>query len=626
MTRFVIQQEEKENRIKKLLIVLSAFLAVVFFCSAVVGDVFGGTIWDKSVYAVATVLFLGISLSLIWKTSFYGFFSDRKTEHFQREVVQICCFAFICLMTLYYYNSASNYGHIAATKMMDSAFGIALLCMYRREELKVRWVAYFQAVAVAYYAVDMLSKDRDGKLMVLFVLDGLVAWIYIRLLGCLLERIKRREICRRFSVYGGLVLVLFVGMVIFRNTRTWPFSVVIPFGSLYLYRFNKETLNGFLNNFCYGCILAFWLMFGSALLFRPYYSFEFIRYPGWFSSVATAGLFWMVVFGCTITCILAKYDNEAGFVQNLKGCLFEFITLGAVSSYLIMGMARTALLGTAIFSAAAFLVVEVFNYRDNLKKMLVKILLIICPVFVLFPVVYTLTRCMPAVVGRPFWITRAEWFSDRIMNREPMDSSKYMNVPQLAESLLDKLLGIDINLSSMAGAESGPGVGYTIDENGELVFDDNVVGYYEKEGQIYVKKDYSFENDAVQDTSNGRFDIWKIYFDNLNLTGHDTMIVEDTDENIILYHAHNSYMQVAYDHGVLVGILFVAVVAGGLLWGTLYYKRNCREVNFAIYPVVVVISFMIAGMTEWIFHPSIPLGFAFLIGLTPLVGKCETKM
>ena len=334
----------------------------------------------------------------------------------------------------------------------------------------------------------------------------------------------------------------------------------------------------------------------------------------------------MVVFGCTITCILAKYDNEAGFVQNLKGCLFEFITLGAVSSYLIMGMARTALLGTAIFSAAAFLVVEVFNYRDNLKKMLVKILLIICPVFVLFPVVYTLTRCMPAVVGRPFWITRAEWFSDRIMNREPMDSSKYMNVPQLAESLLDKLLGIDINLSSMAGAESGPGVGYTIDESGELVFDDNVVGYYEKEGQIYVKKDYSFENDAVQDTSNGRFDIWKIYFDNLNLTGHDTMIVEDTDENIILYHAHNSYMQVAYDHGVLVGILFVAVVAGGLLWGTLYYKRNCREVNFAIYPVVVVISFMIAGMTEWIFHPSIPLGFAFLIGLTPLIGKCETKI
>ena len=157
------------------------------------------------------------------------------------------------------------------------------------------------------------------------------------------------------------------------------------------------------------------------------------------------------------------------------------------------------------------------------------------------------------------------------------------------------------------------------------MFDANVVGYYEKDGQIYTQKDYSFENDAIQDSSNGRLDIWRMYYENLNLTGHDTMIVEDADENMILYHAHNSYMQVAYDHGILVGLLFVAVTAGGAVAGVIYYKRNCRKVNFAIYPVIVVISFMIAGMTEWIFHPSIPLGFAFLIGLTPLVGGYTTE-
>ena len=78
-------------------------------------------------------------------------------------------------------------------------------------------------------------------------------------------------------------------------------------------------------------------------------------------------------------------------------------------------------------------------------------------------------------------------------------------------------------------------------------------------------------------------------------------------------------MQVAYDHGIPMGILFVLIVAGGLVSAVLYYKKNCRQVYFAICPAVVVISFMIAGITEWIFHPSIPIGFSFLIVLTPLV-------
>ena len=97
------------------------------------------------------------------------------------------------------------------------------------------------------------------------------------------------------------------------------------------------------------------------------------------------------------------------------------------------------------------------------------------------------------------------------------------------------------------------------------------------------------------------------------------MIVENAPEGIILYHAHNSYMQVAYDHGVPVGILFILVVTGGLIYSIIYYKKQYKEVRFAIFPAVVIVSFMIGGLTEWIFHPSIPIGFAFLIALTPLV-------
>ncbi len=622
MNSLTRQEEKTENRIKKAACVLIWLFVAVFFYFAVVQGVFGGTIWDKGVYAAACVLF-GVTMSYwMYHISFRQIAQQSRSLSFRIDAVQICCYACICLMTLYYYNSGSEYGHSVATRVMNAAFGIALLCMYRREELQKAWIGYLQTAAAAVWIAGTFREHRDAKELVLYVLSAVVVWIYIKLLSVLAVRIRRREICTHISAYGWLVFSFIAGMVIFRNTRTWPFSVAVPFTSLYLYQFDAEKMNRFLKNFCYGCILAFWLMFGTAALFRPYYSFEFIRYPGWFSSVATAGLFWMLVFACTVSCILAK-TREKGVIFFRK-IYFEWLTLGAVSSYLFMTLSRTAALSVAVLSVAAFLLAEFCYYRDSLKGMLYKILLVVSPALLVFPVIYTVTRCGPAIVGRPVWITGAEWFSDRIMKKEEMDSSKYMNIAQLGETFLEKWIGVDINLTEITGAVSGPG-DRTVGEDGEIIFNDNIIAAEERDGQIYTMKDYTFHNPDEGDISNGRFDLFRIYYTHLNMTGHDSMLVEDVDENITLYHAHNSYMQVAYDHGIPIGILFVLVVTGGVLYSIVYYKRSCRAVNFAIYPVVVIISFMIAGVTEWIFHPSIPVGFAFLIALTPLVGRQDEK-
>ena len=616
-------EKKTENRIKQTGLALVWLTAVLFFYFAVVRGIFGGTVWDKGLYAAACALFAVLMSFFIRHLPIMKILRSARQVDFRIDAVQVCCFACICLMTLYYYNSGSEYGHSVATRVMNAAFGIALLCMYETEELEKRWIQYVQAVTGLLWITAGFLRDMDEKELVMFVLSGMVVWIYSKLLAVLAVRVRRREICTHFSVYGWLVFLFFAGLVVFRNTRTWPFSVVIPFGSLYLYRFDGAWINRLLKNFCYGCILAFWLMFGSAALFRPYYSFEFVRYPGWFSSVATAGLFWLLVFACTISCILAKI-RERGRV-SVRKIYFEWLTLGADCSYLFMTLSRTAALAVAVVSVAAFVLVEAFYYKDGLKGMAAKVFLVASPILFLFPVVYTVTRCVPAITGRPVWITRAEWFSDRIDRGEDMASSKYMNIAQLGETFLEKWIGVDINLTEITGAVSGPG-DPAVDEDGEAIPGGNVVGTEERDGQVYTVKDYTFHNPDEDDVSNGRFELFELYYDHLNMTGHDSMLVEDADENITLYHAHNSYMQTAYDHGIPMGILFIAVTGFGAVNGVFYYKRNCREVNFAIYPVVVIISFMIAGMTEWIFHPSIPIGFAFLIGLTPLVaGKNPEK-
>lgn len=62
------------------------------------------------------------------------------------------------------------------------------------------------------------------------------------------------------------------------------------------------------------------------------------------------------------------------------------------------------------------------------------------------------------------------------------------------------------------------------------------------------------EADAEEkkDYSNGRRDVWKLYMENLNMEGHPTMQPDKT-----IAHAHNTYLQSAYDHGILFGIVFL---------------------------------------------------------------------
>ncbi len=230
-------------------------------------------------------------------------------EQVRIDAVQICCFACICLMTLYYYNSGSEYGHSPATRVMNSAFGIALFtCMGKRSGKEAHRISTGNLCSGFYYRHMGKAAGCKGT--------GTVCdeW---RDCVDLLWRAGRpgeaeygeKEICTRFSPYGWLVFLLFAGMVMFRNTRTWPFLWPFPLAVCIftIYAGDNEPFSE--KTSVMAVFLAFWLMFGSGILFRPYYSFEFVRYPGWFNSVATAGLFWMLVFGCSISCILAKFEE-----------------------------------------------------------------------------------------------------------------------------------------------------------------------------------------------------------------------------------------------------------------------------------------------------------------------------
>lgn len=93
----------------------------------------------------------------------------------------------------------------------------------------------------------------------------------------------------------------------------------------------------------------------------------------------------------------------------------------------------------------------------------------------------------------------------------------------------------------------------------------------------------------------------------------------------IAVHAHDIYLQVAFDHGMGVGILFLLFGAATLLRAVFYYRKN-KAKPYAAFPLLMTISFAVAGTVEWIFHLSNPCTLVLMMVIAPLLYKDNAKV
>ena len=131
----------------------------------------------------------------------------------------------------------------------------------------------------------------------------------------------------------------------------------------------------------------------------------------------------------------------------------------------------------------------------------------------------------------------------------------------------------------------------------------------------YVPEQASEEED---DYTNGRLDIFRSYIEQLNMTGHETMgAILENDE--VATHAHNIYLQVAYDHGIPVGIIFLLVGIATFVKACLYYVKKKDTISYAALPAIITVAVAVMGMVEWVFHISNPCGLALMLVITPFL-------
>lgn len=557
-----------------------------------------------------------------------GLASDRTVirvvQSRWRDDLQSAMFAGALWGCCNYMNALYEIHHTVAYRQTLIFLALALIVTYKKKELFC-WMNLIIA-AVAAVAGPMYYKNALAALVDEAVLAGksapdelellalkLTVWAGILagfvICNTLMSLCKRK--IRGISVpYGLLVGVFFALIIFYRNTRGWPIFLVCVFTLCYLRMAAGVKKAALLHNIVNGILLHFVLTVGYCLLHRPYMYFRYYRYPFHFHTVTISAVYLALV----VCAALIKFMDAYGRRPSLAGTYKELTVFSLSAMYLLFTMSRTGYLSISVMAVVAvpvaFFSGKGIPFREKWRRFLRGVGLMALSVVIGLPIVFTAQRAVPAVAA-DIRAHEIEEFPTELVHGRDMDSYYYITVERFIQTFQMKVLGMPDEKCLNAFLFFSRG-------NGESEYRSP---YLENGGKrlLASAEDMAAAEAAEEESyTNGRLYIFKQYYERLNRNGHDDMGVMEPDGNY-LAHAHNIYLQVAYDHGVFVGGVFLLLGIGTFAQAWIYFRRHREDRECALFPLALLILFAVAGLTEWIFHPCCPIACCLLLTMGPLL-------
>lgn len=595
---------------------------------AIAGVVALVAVWPCRLFTtnVVSIVFYEVSIVLAAAMLLYAVNHDRTGCASDRTILNILAgnwqnylqsalFAGAIWACCNYMNGLYDIHHTVAYRQMLIFLALAVIVTYKRKDIfnlvNLVYVAAAIVVGVRYYAKTSAALENPGELDIqavkLTVWAGILAGVVI--IGTI--RFLVRGQIRDISIWYTILVAVFFALIIwYRNTRGWPIYLVCSFGLFYLNMaaWDKKAL--LLKNICNGILLHFGAMVIYCLLHRPYMFFVYYRYPFIFHTVTMTGVYLALVVTAAMVNFMDAYRRK----PRLVGVYKELFVLGVSAVYLLLTVSRTGC--AAVFAMAVVIVpVMCFSLKRRWHSMLQSVGMIALAVVLCFPVTFTAQRIVPSIAAQPI-LHEIEELPVEIVHGRYTDSIYYMTIQRFIQIFQMKMLGVpeekSLNAMDMRAdaGEEMPGNGLLVDAQDILL-----ASAVDAAAGITVEETEGSEGDSY---ANGRLEIFRLYYDNLNKVGHDDMGIMEPNGHYNV-HAHNIYLQVAYDHGIYVGIVFILLGAGTLVQAAIYYHKRKEDRECAALPLAILIVFAVAGLTEWIFHPCSPMAFGLLSAMAPLL-------
>ncbi|MBO5621345.1 MAG: hypothetical protein J5959_06920, partial [Butyrivibrio sp.] len=324
----------------------------------------------------------------------------------------------------------------------------------------------------------------------------------------------------------------------------------------------------------------------------------------------------------------------------------EMALFGFIMSYAIFTVSRTAYLAIAVSMLLIICVVLTCH-----KKQLIRIVAVfMISLLVSFPAAFTLQRILPTMASSPVFYPIDDT-DEFVRGGADWDNTNFMCVERFVNLFENKILGmevdnydypIDVNNYDIngSGAPLYNEYGHPLDENQDDPTMEDARGIYngdEKEmllaSATFTRAEFMMllseelhgyvdTSNALDVISNGRITIFRSYLQQMNMQGHEEMGALLPNGEVAI-HAHNTYIQVAYDNGIPVGVLFVLLLVVALAASLIYYRKNRESEPLSLITCAVVIGFMVAGLSEWVFQYSNPMTIALMLSLAPITFKAK---
>lgn len=537
--------------------------------------------------------------------------------------LQSFCIAMALWYCCEYMNGLYDIHHYYSIRRMLIWFLLGIVCTYSKKELLKVWnIVYLVIAGIAsyFYAKPYLDLEEEGGLYELdayiMVIGGLVLVLLITNMIRLL--LKKETLSKKLSIPYVLLFVLLLGMMIaFRNTRDWVVVMVVIFAMFYLRMWFWNKSDQILTIVGNGILLNFIFMVCYSLVHRPYNRYFFYRYGLGFHTVTVTGVYLSLILSAAIVKFLKKYHGSKRLIDTWP----ELILLSVANVYLLLTLTRTGYLASIAMEVVIIVLYSLITGREKWRTLGTCFGTIIVMIGLAFPIVFTVTRIAPAISNDPVY-TDVELLGYQVMKGTPADSELYIDIQYFMGKAGIKMFGIGEEESSSNKIESKATqtlyLCQTLWDEMRKQLNSDAVFVVNDKLLLASNTDEIEDVNSLDNISNGRIAIFKDYIAEWNLTGHEDMGFPASfgGEHA---HAHNVYLQVIHDHGLITGIIFILF---GVISFIIAMIRFVKEKDLSdMLTVTVILTFAVAGLTEWNFHLCNPFGISLFMVITPLLFK-----
>ncbi len=606
--------------------------ALFLIAFSVVLNKFGGGTADRICFLIAIIVGLAWLMLAIWIGYKYPRYKQltklsagRNLSLAWRNYIQTVCFGLLFYALCCYVNADRELYHYTNTRRMLICLAIALLMMYTEKQFTNKFSAIWLVLALIGSVIYCrgFEQGTNERLLAELACGVIAAWgllilnMALQLAQTLKDKEKRKTFLKKPKplelIYGILWIVFSIFMYVYRFEKVWVFTATLPFLAIFLMRLTPAAKSRLLKNLVNGILLSFALTTLYCFAHRPYHYWRYYRYNGFFHTVACTGMYLAVVFGAAFAKLLGKLKNKGRMLIN---CPLECFVAAAAAGYIFLTMSRTAILAV-VFTVLLTAALAAFSFHKTAAAAIKELAQLLVVVVLCIPLVFAAVRMIPAVVNDPVRFDVEDQDKGYMIYKgDPIDSDKYMTVEWFFSVFLGryKTDGEDEALGILQGSEDEY-LAYT----GDAALGKVLIPVADDDDD---EDDESSEKDSF---SNGRLDIFRDYVGALELAGHEKMGFVN-DEGRELEHAHNSYLQIAYNFGIIAGVVFIVICAVSLWSAAGLVLAQGEKFGIYLVPFALIVVFGIVSITEWAFHPCIPAGFCFLFVQPLLINKKENRL